>query len=1079
MLDANLISCYFEFFIISTCFLLILFYFNFINIIKVDCVLIKVSRLFSFYCAGLCIGLGAFYVLWWHLASGIDPATVGISYSSSIAYILIGAAIFSLYSHTRFPWTNFFGAILLLNTFAKIVYPEDFTLDTHIFFLHSNSLNLLSFFLLGSALLVWKRDNPTQVIYFYSFFTIFTSLGLTVIGLITFLFGYSTLYGNTHFWGMIAMVVSCAGFLSSLVHFELTRHANSYKWVPITLGSILFIFSMILSFGLYLSIKHGGRPELSDILISYAFIGGVVFSLFFALVVYFWLLGKVQLRRTEEAEKALKISQENELSALHGAEMGIWRWDVIKDEIYWTDWVYKLFGREPGSAIGGFQGLVQMVHPEDRDSFIRAVENTVQRHQLYEMEFRVVWPNKSIHFIHAKGNFSLDPEKKVSSMAGIVWDVTAKKYSEQLLKLSEGVAKILARAPSLQEAANELLTLFHVLFGWEILAIWKRKTIADPFACLVLEALPLLNAAQFIESSRTIHESKPDPFYENLVLNMQPIAIRDIGSEPEYFRSSLAVKEGIRGGLVFPILEGNSVTGIIELFKKDPYPLEIEPVLSAVLNSIGIGIGEFIRKKAAENAERELMKIVTSSQEAIYSCALDGTILSWNSSAERIFGWSTEEIIGKKIEVLFPSERLNEFEMLKKTFQELKDIFRMKAQRKTKEGKYLWMEITYSMLLDDQGNKSKVAIIAHDISEEKAAQAALAKSEEKYKIFVESTDEWIWEIDRKGILIYSNPAVQRTLGYEAQEVVGESIYLFMTDSSQEQFKQEMRECFLEKSGWKQRTLTCKNKQGKKVLFEIIAFPVLNDRNEMVGLRGAARDVTEKEMMEKSKNEFISMISHEIRTPLTSIHGALGLLSVQPDLSKKAQELIQLAYRNSNLLSSLIQDVVDIEKIEAGKIEFRLERVSLPKLIQDAVRSSTLISEKGDIKIIEELRFPDIEVQVDSDRLTQVLLNLLSNAVKFSPAGGTVYVSMEQIGGKVRVSVRDEGEGIPEEFQAKIFGRFEQAVSSVAKQKKGTGLGLSISKAIIEQMGGTIGFHSIFGHGATFYFELPIANKAAA
>jgi signal transduction histidine kinase len=213
--------------------------------------------------------------------------------------------------------------------------------------------------------------------------------------------------------------------------------------------------------------------------------------------------------------------------------------------------------------------------------------------------------------------------------------------------------------------------------------------------------------------------------------------------------------------------------------------------------------------------------------------------------------------------------------------------------------------------------------------------------------------------------------------------------------------------------------------------------------------------------------------------LTSIHGALGLLASEPSLSSKAKQLIDLAYRNSKLLSTLIQDTVDIERIESGKIDFRLQTVHLSNLIHEAIRSADLILGNGHIQIVEEAILPDIEVRADGERLTQVLLNLLSNAIKFSPQNGRVFVSMQLLGDKVRVSVRDEGAGIPEEFQKKIFGRFEQAAMQISSQQKGTGLGLSISKMIIEKLGGTIGFESKPGQGAVFYFDLPVLKKQAA
>jgi PAS domain S-box-containing protein len=237
----------------------------------------------------------------------------------------------------------------------------------------------------------------------------------------------------------------------------------------------------------------------------------------------------------------------------------------------------------------------------------------------------------------------------------------------------------------------------------------------------------------------------------------------------------------------------------------------------------------------------------------------------------------------------------------------------------------------------------------------------------------------------------------------------------------------------------------------------------------------ARDVEEQKRIERMKNDFVSVVSHELRTPLTSIRGALGLLAggVAGELPEKARPLIDIAAKNSERLGRLINDILDIEKIESGKINFRLGPLELAPLLEHAVESNRTYAAGYEVELRLAPGLPDARVWADSDRLEQVMTNLLSNACKFSPRGGVVEIAAERLGeGRIRVAVTDHGRGVSPEFRSQIFGKFAQADTSSTRQKGGTGLGLSISKAIVERHGGRIGFDSEPGVATTFFFELP-------
>lgn len=236
----------------------------------------------------------------------------------------------------------------------------------------------------------------------------------------------------------------------------------------------------------------------------------------------------------------------------------------------------------------------------------------------------------------------------------------------------------------------------------------------------------------------------------------------------------------------------------------------------------------------------------------------------------------------------------------------------------------------------------------------------------------------------------------------------------------------------------------------------------------------ARDISDRKRVEQMKSDFISVVSHELRTPLTSIRGSLGLITggVAGELPEPARSLVDVATRNSDRLARLIDDILDVEKIESGQMGFRLVPQDLMTLVEQAVEANQTYGQPYRISLcIAESAY--VPVRVDADRMQQVLNNLLSNAVKFSPSGGVVEVGVTAENGLARLRVTDRGKGIPPEFQARIFEKFSQADTTSTRQRGGTGLGLSISRAIVDRHGGQIWFETAPGQGTTFFVELPV------
>jgi signal transduction histidine kinase len=241
------------------------------------------------------------------------------------------------------------------------------------------------------------------------------------------------------------------------------------------------------------------------------------------------------------------------------------------------------------------------------------------------------------------------------------------------------------------------------------------------------------------------------------------------------------------------------------------------------------------------------------------------------------------------------------------------------------------------------------------------------------------------------------------------------------------------------------------------------------------------DATEKRKVDRLKSEFISTVSHELRTPLTSIRGALSIVSSGGlgELPQKVKELLVIASNNSERLTRLVNDILDIEKLEFGNVTLTVKPNRIYPLLQAAIEQNQGYAARYGVQLQLEAPEADVAtaatVNLDVDRFLQVMANLLSNAIKFSYLDGIVRVTLGRKGDFIRVSVSDEGEGMAEDFRQRIFQKFAQVDSSDTRRRDGTGLGLSITKVIIERMGGKIDYHSVVRKGTTFYFDLPLID----
>ncbi|HEY9869273.1 MAG TPA: ATP-binding protein [Candidatus Obscuribacterales bacterium] len=364
------------------------------------------------------------------------------------------------------------------------------------------------------------------------------------------------------------------------------------------------------------------------------------------------------------------------------------------------------------------------------------------------------------------------------------------------------------------------------------------------------------------------------------------------------------------------------------------------------------------------------------------------------------------------------------------------------------------------------------AALKESTEKERAMTESARASEARVRSIIDSMPVGLVIASTDGVIESANPRMLLILGCPEADLVGRNLVEFFPAPEFSSFT-ELVSRHAERAVGGVVELQARRLDGKILPAEL----QLEDFSTQDGPRVLAivQDVTERHEVEKLKKEFVAMVSHELRTPLTSIRGSLGLLAAGKlgQLPDKALRAVTIAERNTVRLTSLINDILDLEKLEAGKMEMHFQDVLLKTVIDRSIESVKVFAEQSEIALQVQPDGISRAIQADPDRLVQVLVNLLSNAVKFSPRGSAVTISVEESPGWATVVVLDRGRGIPEAFKERVFERFQQVEQSDAKKKGGSGLGLAICKAIVEQHGGQIGVDSEEGKGSRFWFRLPV------
>lgn len=474
---------------------------------------------------------------------------------------------------------------------------------------------------------------------------------------------------------------------------------------------------------------------------------------------------------------------------------------------------------------------------------------------------------------------------------------------------------------------------------------------------------------------------------------------------------------------------------------------------------------EIERRRVAQERSQMLAAIVESTDDAVLSKDLDGIVTSWNSAAERIYGYTAQEMIGQRVTRIFPPHREEEYEHIMARIRRGERVEHYETRRRHKDGRFLTVSVTISPIKNEEGRIVGASTIARDVTEQRLLEA---KSQ---RLFA-SNLVGIFVADAEGNLREANQAFLDLLGYPQAAKQMDSTNLDQPIATLVPFLRHLVLQAHQSGGTVEpQEMTIQRQSGQTVPV-MVAVTSLEHTNTCIGF---VLDISERKALEERKDAFIGMASHELKTPLTSLKGFLGviprLLAVHE--TEKALQCLTRMDAQIDKLTKLINDLLDLSRMQMGQLVYREERVEIDDLVREVVENVQEATRTHQIQVEGQAR---AAVFGDRDRLGQVLINLLNNAIKYSPRASTVIVHLASDETQAQVSVQDFGLGIAPAHHQKIFERFYQVPDLEEKTYPGLGIGLSLSHDIVTRHGGRLWVESQKGDGATFHLCLPRTSQ---
>lgn len=813
---------------------------------------------------------------------------------------------------------------------------------------------------------------------------------------------------------------------------------------------------------------------------------------------------KVLVREHSAALQAEHIASEQARQhlalALRSSDSGFWEWDIINETASFSPEWRTLCGLPPSSPNSqDLDEWMSRVHPADkRISYSDMIRHIKGETPMYENEYRIRIHDGTYKWILTRGKVvKWTPAGKAALMLGVYSDITERKNTELHSIRQQAALHALNEIASLPSLDSDEQLRRGLALGARYLAV----------SCAVISEIKNQEYKIRVQHSPNHELTDGDIFQLNQTYCCFTMEAKDIVANdaiaPGEFTSELQ-NDTVRleTYIGVPLWVQGRIYGTLCFFSRKSRQHEYDSLDKDFVRLLARWISAVVERWQQDSEKKIILQRFQKLSERLpgflyqYQLRPDGSSFYpyASSGIKNIYNITPEDVRDNAeivFELLHPDDRAWVSQTISSSAAKLTPWVATVRVNNPVRG-LIW---THTQAIPERLNDGSVLWHGYvsDITSLKQTELELAATNSLRQAIFDAANLSIISTDVNGMIKTFNRGAEEMLGYFAEELIDkatpECLHLekevvarakklslelgYQIAPGFDAFVAKAREGGEDENEW-----TYIRKDGSQLPVMLSVSALRDADGEVTGYLGIARDISEIKRIDTLKAEFISTVSHELRTPLTAISAALGLLTnnMLGDFSEKATTVIRVAHNNAQRLILLVNDLLDMEKLVAGKMTFDLRQHDLKSVIQNALEANASYAEKYSVSYVLDPDSDDVILNTDALRLQQVLANFLSNAAKFSPANSEVRIKIERHFGRVRVSVKDEGAGVPDEFRARIFKKFSQADSSDARKKGGTGLGLSICKEMIEHMGGKVGFESTPGQGACFYFELPCEDR---
>jgi PAS domain S-box-containing protein len=783
---------------------------------------------------------------------------------------------------------------------------------------------------------------------------------------------------------------------------------------------------------------------------------------------------------------ALKSANERVNLATDSGQIGFWDWDIVNDTMVWDTWMFRLHGMERPAGIQTYELWRGQLHPDDRAAAEQAVRDAMDGIKPYLAEFRVVWPDGSVHHIRGSGHVTRDAAGCAIRMFGTNWDITEQAVQNLLLARAEReTTAAAAQYRLLADNASDVI----VVVDRQLVCRYVSPSCRD-----LLGYTPEAFAEQTWD--RILH---PDDIERVMAIARNQFA------KPFLGRSRIVYRIRHRDGRWIWVESLRSVLGT----DATGLPVEICSALRDVTQRVAT------ETALRDSEERYRLLLESGMFEALYMLDPTGIVETWNAGAERVKGYTPAEIVGQNFSMFFRPEDVASGEpqrllaLARDTGSATADGWRVR-----KNGNLFFAHVRIDALRRDDGTLRGYAKITHDVSAQRV-------EEEQRAIIVEAAPNGMMIVDETGTITLANSSLHRIFGYPRGSLVGRSPALLVPEAFRAA-EGALRSAF--GSGRNdgqmmgEQPFAGHRYDGSTVSVEMMVSPIKTprgvivvaslvdvserqqqlearreaDRRELQASEAAnmtldtlarhlaqARDLAEQ--ANRAKSRFLAGMSHELRTPLNGILGYAQLLRMDGNLDDVQAARVDAMLGAGTHLLEMIHGVLDLSEIETERAELRLATTDLRAL---AAACLELVRPAAEAKRLALTLFVAADlpshVTTDPTRLRQVLLNLLGNAAKFTCTGTVALRVLPAAGGGgLRFEIADTGPGIPADQSHRLFQEFQRLDTDRVRTIEGAGLGLSLAARITALMGGRIGHTDNPGGGSIFWVELPLASIGSA